>query len=158
VVVGGTIAFAIGFMAPFLMYAVSQFMLYPRAWRRLWLLPGLLPIGMGIAVSNTRGVWQAILGRKSEFVRTPKRGDHQEVGPYRPPLSKLFLLDLAVGILSAVAGGLYAYHGIILVGALLGVYSIGFMVVGLLTLKGDVERRTAVARPIEAPVIQGQPS
>jgi hypothetical protein len=35
-------------------------------------VPVLFSLGIGISLSNTRGVIEALLGRRSEFVRTPK--------------------------------------------------------------------------------------
>jgi len=145
----GTVLFVLGFFAPFLMYIVSQLTLYERGWRRLWVLPGLLPLGMGIAVSNTRAVWQAIRGRASEFVRTPKRGQQTDVGNYRPAFSWSFMADLVAAAYSTVSAGLYAWEGLYLVAGLLGVYAIGFATVGLMSFGGEVARRSAAASPAE---------
>ena len=39
-----------------------------------------LLLNAGLMVSNSRAVWEALIGTKSPFVRTPKRGRHR----YRP--------------------------------------------------------------------------
>jgi len=71
----GLFGFAVGAGAPPLLYAVSQWVLEgPKGWRRLAILPALAAVGTGIAVSNARAVWEALIGRQSEFVRTPKQG------------------------------------------------------------------------------------
>ncbi|MCA1635913.1 MAG: glycosyltransferase [Acidobacteria bacterium] len=44
----------------------------PRARRRLLHLPLVMGLGIGLAFSNARAVLEAILGIKTEFVRTPK--------------------------------------------------------------------------------------
>jgi len=50
----------------------------PGGWRRLILrLPLMLSIGIGLCINQTRAVFEALLGRDTEFVRTPKHGVEQ---------------------------------------------------------------------------------
>jgi hypothetical protein len=37
-------------------------------------LPMMMALGVGLSVSNTKAILEALFGRKSEFVRTPKYG------------------------------------------------------------------------------------
>jgi hypothetical protein len=53
-------------------YGSAILYLHPREWRRLWLLPIVMGMGIGLVFSNTRAVLEALLGIKSSFVRTPK--------------------------------------------------------------------------------------
>ena len=53
-------------------YGSAILYLHPRQWRRLWLLPLVMGMGIGLVFSNTRAVLEAIFGIKSSFVRTPK--------------------------------------------------------------------------------------
>jgi cellulose synthase/poly-beta-1,6-N-acetylglucosamine synthase-like glycosyltransferase len=54
-------------------YMVAQRALYPRAWwRRLKFIPFLMATGIGLAITNSQAVIEALLGKPSEFVRTPK--------------------------------------------------------------------------------------
>src|SRR5437588_1400928 len=54
-------------------YLVSQKELYPRRWPRTFLyLPFLMALGIGLTVTNTRAVMEALFGIKSSFKRTPK--------------------------------------------------------------------------------------
>ena len=56
-------------------YAFCQMQAYPQDWKtRLKYLPLLMAVGIGLSVNNTRAVLEAILGKQSEFVRTPKHG------------------------------------------------------------------------------------
>jgi len=65
-------------IGPSLFYMVSQMTLHPQEWpKRMLLLPVLMTIGFGICLSNTRAVYEALIGKKSGFVRTPKAGDHK---------------------------------------------------------------------------------
>lgn len=45
---------------------------YPGEWRRYWLIPLAMAVGIGMVFSNTKAVLEALIGIKSGFVRTPK--------------------------------------------------------------------------------------
>lgn len=65
--------------AVLLFYFVSQLVQPEGKWLpSLLLLPALFALGAGMALNNGRGVIEALLGRKSPFVRTPKSGDRAE--------------------------------------------------------------------------------
>ena len=53
-------------------YLVSQRELYPDWRTRLRFLPVLMSVGIGLSVSNSKAVIEALLGIRSTFVRTPK--------------------------------------------------------------------------------------
>jgi cellulose synthase/poly-beta-1,6-N-acetylglucosamine synthase-like glycosyltransferase len=54
-------------------YMVAQRQLYPRRWRsRIKYIPFLMATGIGLAVVNSKAVMEALFGKESEFVRTPK--------------------------------------------------------------------------------------
>jgi len=54
-------------------YVVCQRELYPREWlARLKYLPFLMSIGIGLAVNNSRAVFEALTGKQTDFNRTPK--------------------------------------------------------------------------------------
>ncbi|MBL8161816.1 MAG: glycosyltransferase, partial [Anaerolineae bacterium] len=59
-------------LGPPLVYVVSQQALYHDWKRRMLGFPVLLALGTGIAWNNTVAVISALLGRKTEFRRTPK--------------------------------------------------------------------------------------
>jgi hypothetical protein len=53
-------------------YLISQKELYPD-WRvRLKYLPFLMSVGIGLSVSNSKAVLEALLGIQTSFKRTPK--------------------------------------------------------------------------------------
>lgn len=78
IIINTAAVMAISTLAPVVFYGVSQRALYygqkgQNAWRRrLRYLPVLTMVGVGIAINNTRAWLEAIFGKKSEFVRTPK--------------------------------------------------------------------------------------
>jgi cellulose synthase/poly-beta-1,6-N-acetylglucosamine synthase-like glycosyltransferase len=54
-------------------YLVSQRELFPKTWpRALLYLPFLMALGIGLTITNTRAVLEALLGKQSAFARTPK--------------------------------------------------------------------------------------
>ncbi len=54
-------------------YMVAQRELYPgRWWSRLKYIPFLMATGIGLSITNSKAVIEALVGKQSEFVRTPK--------------------------------------------------------------------------------------
>jgi cellulose synthase/poly-beta-1,6-N-acetylglucosamine synthase-like glycosyltransferase len=54
-------------------YLVAQKELRPKSWWRTFLyMPFVMATGIGISVRNAQAVVEAIIGKKSEFARTPK--------------------------------------------------------------------------------------
>ncbi len=54
-------------------YLASQRELYPKTWKRTFFyLPMLMALGIGLTVTNTKAVMEALFGIKSAFARTPK--------------------------------------------------------------------------------------
>ena len=54
-------------------YMVCQREVHPEDWvARLQYLPILMSIGIGLAINNTRAVFEAMAGKQTEFARTPK--------------------------------------------------------------------------------------
>lgn len=53
-------------------YGTTILYRYPNEKRRLWMIPIVMGMGIGLVFSNTRAVIEGLLGIKSSFVRTPK--------------------------------------------------------------------------------------
>ncbi len=124
---------AVSMMAPSALYLVSQRAAY-RDWPlRVICLPALVIIGVGLALSNSRAVAEALLGRESDFIRTPKRGD-REVKRYRVGVPTLSILEIGLGLYCAFSLHVYLSAGKYLIGPFLAAYAAGFLFVGLLTL------------------------
>jgi hypothetical protein len=96
------------------------------------MLPALVVVGVGLALSNTRAIAEALLGRESEFVRTPKRGD-REVKAYRAPFPWVAVVEILLGLYNLVAVRNYLEAGKNSVCVFLGIYAAGFLFVGLLS-------------------------
>ena len=120
-------------IAPTTLYVVSQQAAYRDWWRRLPVLPALIVVGVGIALSNSRAVLEALLGCPSAFVCTPKRGD-REKKRYAPGPAWLGGLELLLGFYCAVSLQTYMVCGKYLIGPFLALYAAGFLFIGGLTL------------------------
>lgn len=132
----GIVALGLGLsmLAPSMLYAISQKSAYPDDWKqRLLRLPVLIMVGVGIALSNTRAVLEAIWGIQSDFVRTPKKGDH-EIKRYSVKLPWLAAFEVVLGLYCTISLFVYLHAGKYLVGPFLGIYAAGFLFIGLLTL------------------------
>ena len=84
-------------------YLLSQKELRSRWGATLWDLPCLMSVGMGLSVNNSLAVLEALWGRKTDFVRTPKlnvqgRTAGSALEGYRGRLSPLALLELAAAV------------------------------------------------------------
>ncbi len=84
-------------------YLVSQRELFPRTWLRTFIyLPFLMALGIGLTVTNTRAVLEALVGKKTAFARTPKyrvetKKDKVRAKNYRKRLGWVPWLELAIG-------------------------------------------------------------
>ncbi len=64
--------FVLAFISSFLMYLYSQKDIREDWRKKIVLFPLFMAGSMGFAVNNSRAVFEGLLNRKSEFVRTPK--------------------------------------------------------------------------------------
>jgi cellulose synthase/poly-beta-1,6-N-acetylglucosamine synthase-like glycosyltransferase len=85
-------------------YLVSQKELYPRTWYKTVIyLPFLMALGIGLTLTNTRAVMEALFGIKSSFKRTPKyrvekRGEISNAAKkYRKRLGIVPWIEIAIG-------------------------------------------------------------
>ncbi len=125
--------FIVSTLAPVTMYIVSQAILYERGWRRLRFLPFLTSLGVGIAISNSRAVLEAVFGKQSAFIRTPKKGD-QTARAYAVRLSYLTIAELLLGLYCFATFFIVLASHRYLVVPFLFLYAWGFTGVGLLSM------------------------
>lgn len=64
--------FIFAFISSFLFYLYSQKDVYPDWQKRIIYFPVFMAGSMGFSVNNTKAVFEGIINKKSEFVRTPK--------------------------------------------------------------------------------------
>jgi cellulose synthase/poly-beta-1,6-N-acetylglucosamine synthase-like glycosyltransferase len=84
-------------------YMVSQKELFPGRWyRTFFYLPFLMALGVGLTITNTKAVMEALFGIKSAFARTPKysvkkKGEVSQARKYRKRLGIIPWIELAIG-------------------------------------------------------------
>ncbi len=56
-------------------YVIAHRALFPKTWKRAFLfLPALMAAGVALTIINSRAVFEALIGYKTEFARTAKYG------------------------------------------------------------------------------------
>jgi cellulose synthase/poly-beta-1,6-N-acetylglucosamine synthase-like glycosyltransferase len=85
-------------------YLVSQKELFPGRWyRTFFYLPFLMALGIGLTITNSKAVLEALVGKQTAFARTPKYRVKQKgeksaaASKYRKRLGVVPLIELAVG-------------------------------------------------------------
>jgi cellulose synthase/poly-beta-1,6-N-acetylglucosamine synthase-like glycosyltransferase len=92
-------------------YVMSEREIFPKTWKRTFFyLPFLMALGIGLTVTNTKAVMEALLGIKSAFVRTPKyrvaqKGQRSQAAKYRKRLKLAPWIELLLGCY--FAGAIY---------------------------------------------------
>jgi cellulose synthase/poly-beta-1,6-N-acetylglucosamine synthase-like glycosyltransferase len=131
-------------------YLVSQKELYPKTWYRTFLfVPFLMALGVGLTITNTKAVLEALFGVKSAFARTPKysvqkKGERSQAHKYRKRLGIVPWIELAIGCYFAwTAYYALATENFFTVPFLL-LFVLGYWYTGLLSLlQGRFERRAS---------------
>jgi cellulose synthase/poly-beta-1,6-N-acetylglucosamine synthase-like glycosyltransferase len=128
-------------------YMVCQRELHADWITRAKYLPFLMSIGIGLAINNTKAVFEALFNKQSEFARTPKyriEADADEwIGKkYRQSFVVQPMIELALGlyftatVFYALANGIYGTLPFLVL------FQIGFLYTGLLSIiqqyAGDV--------------------
>ncbi len=121
-------------------YLVSQKELFPRSWLRTFIyLPFLMALGIGLTVTNTRAVLEALVGKKTAFARTPKyrvesKKDKVRAKNYRKRLGWVPWLELLIGTYFALT----VYYAIdnenFLTVPFLVLFVVGYWYTGLMSL------------------------
>ncbi len=128
-------------------YLVSQKELYPKKWYRTVLyLPFLMSLGIGLTITNTKAVLEALIGHKSAFARTPKyrvlkKGEKNQAKKYRKRLGIIPWIELLIGCYFTFT----VYYAIVTENyftvPFLLLFVIGYLYTGLLSLlQGRFER------------------
>jgi cellulose synthase/poly-beta-1,6-N-acetylglucosamine synthase-like glycosyltransferase len=126
-----------------LLFVLGQQVLYPDWRRRLRHLPAMLLIAIGLAPSNARAIIQAVVGRRHNFVRTPKGIDIRAVSPaaipYRLPFDPIIFVEIALAFYAAFGVGIALWRAQFGALFLLGTCTLGFAYVALMGWREQAE-------------------
>jgi cellulose synthase/poly-beta-1,6-N-acetylglucosamine synthase-like glycosyltransferase len=121
-------------------YLVSQRELFPRTWPRTFLyLPFLMALGIGLTVTNTRAVLEALIGKQSAFARTPKyrvesKKDKVQATKYRKRLGWVPWMELLIGSYFALTVFYALQNENYLTVPFLMLFVVGYWYTGLMSL------------------------
>jgi cellulose synthase/poly-beta-1,6-N-acetylglucosamine synthase-like glycosyltransferase len=128
-------------------YLVSQKELFPRTWYKTFLyLPFLMALGIGLTLTNSKAVLEALFGIKSSFKRTPKyrvakKGEKSQAAKYRKRLGIVPWIELAIGSYFAMTIWYAIANGNYFTVPFLFLFFMGYWYTGLLSLfQGTFER------------------
>src|SRR5690242_8167134 len=140
-------------------YLVSQKELFPKRWPKTFLyLPFLMALGIGLTVTNTRAVLEALFGVQSSFKRTPKyrvqaKGEKSVAArKYRKRLGVVPWIELAIGMYFAAAVSYAITNENYITVPFLVIFVIGYWYTGLMSLlQGRFDRLTSLGEPHTKP-------
>ena len=133
-------------------YVMSEREIYPKTWKKtFYYLPFLMALGIGLTITNTKAVIEALLGIKSAFVRTPKyrvarKGEKSQAAKYRKRLKLAPWIELLMGCYFAGAIYYTFTNNNFFTAPFLILFVVGYWYTGLMSLlQGRFERwRTGV--------------
>jgi len=134
-------------------YMVCQRELHADWVTRVKYLPFLMSIGIGLAVNNTRAVFEALFNTQSEFTRTPKyrveTPTDEWIGKkYRQSFVVQPMIELALGLYFTATVFYALGNGIYGTLPFLVLFQIGFLYTGLLSLIQQYAGETVVLEPM----------
>jgi hypothetical protein len=129
-------------------YVVSQRELFPKTWlKTFFYLPILMALGIGLTVTNTKAVMEALFGIKSAFARTPKysvakKGETSNAAKkYRKRLLLTPWVELAIGTYFVLAIVYTFTNNNYFTAPFLILFVLGYYYTGLMSLlQGRFER------------------
>ena len=139
-------------------YLVSQRELFPRKWpRALIYLPFLMALGIGLTITNTKAVIEALIGKESAFARTPKysvvsKQDKLVTGKYRKRLGWVPWVELLIGSYFALTVYYAVENENFITVPFLLLFVVGYWATGLMSLLqgrfgGPAVRATTHTKP-----------
>jgi cellulose synthase/poly-beta-1,6-N-acetylglucosamine synthase-like glycosyltransferase len=135
-------------------YLVSQKELFPKTWwKTIPYVPFLMALGVGLTITNTRAVLEALFGVKTAFARTPKyrvrqKGEASQAKIYRKRLGIVPWIELAIGCYFAATVWYAMTTENYLTVPFLVLFVFGYWYTGLLSLlQGRFERSGSRSSP-----------
>ncbi|MCI4433034.1 MAG: glycosyltransferase [Nitrosopumilus sp.] len=114
--------------------------MYHNSWKsKVKILPALLVFNAGMAVNNSVAVFDAIFGKKNEFLRTPKYGiinkeDDWRDKAYNLPFTKTTLLEIFFGIYGLMGILISIFSNNPIFAPIIGLQTVGFFYIAYMSL------------------------
>jgi cellulose synthase/poly-beta-1,6-N-acetylglucosamine synthase-like glycosyltransferase len=114
--------------------------MYGKSWKsKVKLLPALLIYNAGMSVNNTVAVFDAVFGRKNEFLRTPKYGiitkeDDWKDKAYNLPFTQTTLLEIFFGVYGTLAIFISIFSNNPVFVPIIAIQTIGFFYIAYMSL------------------------
>ena len=114
--------------------------MYGKSWKsKAKLLPALLVYNAGMSVNNTVAVFDAVFGRKNEFLRTPKYGiikkeDDWKGKAYNLPFTQTTLLEIFFGVYGVLAIFISIFSNNPVFVPIIAIQTIGFFFIAYMSL------------------------
>ena len=129
------LALALGAIGPSLLTLAAQWSLHPQhRLRAVLLLPVMMCISLGISLSNTRAVLQALQRVPSGFIRTPKSGS-ASTKTYRTRCGWLPYAEITAGLYLLFTSWIFLSRGLPAGLPFLLLQAIGFHLIGWTSLR-----------------------
>lgn len=134
-------------------YLLIMQKMYRRSWRsKAKVLPSLLVYSFGMSVNNTVAVFDAVCGKKNEFLRTPKYGitkntDDWRDKAYNLPFTKTTLLEIFFGIYGILGIFVAIFSGNVVFAPIIGLQTAGFFFIAYLSLSHSRFKRNKSSVP-----------
>jgi len=139
--------FVLASISTFLFYMYSQKDIHMDWRKRLLLFPIFLAGSMGLAINNTKAVWEALINKKTAFVRTPKFkivSDTDDWKKYKSHLSRKIngtvYFELFMTLYFMIGIGISAYYLEIAAIPFQLMFLLGFGSVGYMSLKHSLAK------------------
>lgn len=135
-----TFTISAGTLSIFYFYFLAVKEAHGKEWKKHFkYIPVALALGAGLAINNTKAVFEALFGKPSEFRRTPKfavegKGDSWKTRSYVSSKEITALFELALGVLFFIQTLYAIYMGFIGWVPFLLMLQFGFMYISLLSI------------------------
>ncbi len=127
--------------------------MYHQSWKsKAKILPALLVYNAGMSVNNTVAVFDALFGKKNEFLRTPKYGiitkrDDWRDKAYNLPFTQTTLLELFFGVYGILGISVSIFSNNPIFAPIIGLQALGFFYIAYMSLSHTRFKRNKSSRP-----------
>lgn len=121
-------------------YIVIIQSMYHKSWKsKAKILPALLVYNAGMSVNNSVAVFDAVFGKKNEFLRTPKYGivnkeDNWRDKAYNLPFTKTTLLEIFFGVYGLIGILISIFSNNPVFAPIIGLQTVGFFYISYMSL------------------------